>query len=213
VIGRRRVLLLAVYAGLVLGSLAAGPWLAEWVQVDLGPGNEPQVHRMLLLSTAVYVLALAVPFVPGAEIGLAMMAMLGTGVVPLVYGATVVALSVAYLIGRLVPVRLTAAWLGALGLRRASELMLRLEALKPAQRLELLCESSPRSVLPFLLRHRYLMLGLALNLPGNSLIGGGGGIAMVAGLSGLVTPIGFLLTAAVAVAPVPLLFLILGALP
>ena len=57
------------------------------------------------------------------------------------------------------------------------------------------------------------MLGLALNLPGNTLVGGGGGIAMVAGLSGLVSPLGFLVTVAVAVAPIPLLFLVLGGLP
>ena len=41
-------------------------------------------------------------------------------------------------------------------------------------------------------------------MPGNVLIGGGGGIAMVAGLSRLYSLAGFLLAVGVAVAPVPL---------
>ena len=209
----RRALMLAAYAGLVVGSFVAGPSLVEWVRFDLGPASEPEVHRMLLLVTAVYVLAAALPFVPGAEIGMAMLAMLGTGVAPLVYGAMVAALSMAFFVGRLVPAHITAAGLGALGLHRARDLMLRLASLEPAQRLQLLSASSPRRLLPLLLRHRYLMLGLALNLPGNTVVGGGGGIAMVAGLSGLVSPLGFLVTVAVAVAPIPLLFLVLGGLP
>lgn len=205
--------MLTAYAGLVVGSFVAGPSLVEWVRFDLGPASEPEVHRMLLLVTAVYVLAAALPFVPGAEIGMAMLAMLGTGVAPLVYGAMVAALSMAFFVGRLVPAHITAAGLGALGLHRARDLMLRLASLEPAQRLQLLSASSPRRLLPLLLRHRYLMLGLALNLPGNTVVGGGGGIAMVAGLSGLVSPLGFLVTVAVAVAPIPLLFLVLGGLP
>jgi hypothetical protein len=56
-----------------------------------------------------------------------------------------------------------------------------------------------------LVRHRYLALAFALNLPGNSLIGGGGGIALSAGMSGLYPMPAYLASVAVAVAPVPLL--------
>ena len=140
--------MLTAYAGLVVGSFVAGPSLVEWVRFDLGPASEPEVHRMLLLVTAVYVLAAALPFVPGAEIGMAMLAMLGTGVAPLVYGAMVAALSMAFFVGRLVPAHITAAGLGALGLHRARDLMLRLASLEPAQRLQLLSASSPRACCP-----------------------------------------------------------------
>jgi hypothetical protein len=44
-----------------------------------------------------------------------------------------------------------------------------------------------------------------INLPGNMLVGGGGGIALVAGMTRLFSWPAFLLTVAVAVAPVPLL--------
>jgi len=47
---------------------------------------------------------------------------------------------------------------------------------------------------------------LVLNLPGNSLVGGGGGIAFIAGLSGMFSYIGFILAIAIAVAPVPVFF-------
>jgi hypothetical protein len=46
---------------------------------------------------------------------------------------------------------------------------------------------------------------VALNLPGNTLLGGGGGIALMAGLSGLYPMPAYLTTVAIAVAPVPLL--------
>jgi hypothetical protein len=65
-------------------------------------------------------------------------------------------------------------------------------------------------VVPFLLRHRYLALAIALNLPGNFLLGGGGGIALLAGVSRLYAVPGFLATVTCAVAPVPLAVLMFG---
>lgn len=209
----RSLILIAAYGGLVIGGAFAGPWLAELVQYDLRPVNEPQVHRMVLLVTGIFVLTAALPFVPGAEIGLAMMLMMGSGVAPLVYLGMVGALLLAFVIGRLVPARVTAEGLGLLGLHRGRDLMLRLETLDKKRRLQLLTSSAPRRLIPFLLRHRYLTLGLAFNLPGNTLLGGGGGIALCAGLSGLYSLTGFATTVAIAVAPVPLIFIITGALP
>jgi len=214
--GRRRPslirtsLLIAVYAALVVGCVLAGPWLAGLVQFDWRAMDEPHLYRLLLLVTVTYVLTLALPFVPGAEIGLALLMTMGPGIVPLVYGSTLAALATSYLVGRVIPAHVTARGLGAIGLHRARDLMLRVEALDAPERLALLSQSAPRRMLPFLLRHRYLMIALALNLPGNSLVGGGGGIALAAGLSRLVSPAGFLATAAIAVAPVPLLFLLTG---
>jgi hypothetical protein len=86
-------------------------------------------------------------------------------------------------------------------------LVLRIAPLSAHARVDLLIAHAPRRILPFLLRHRYLALFVALNLPGNTLIGGGGGIALAAGMSGIF-PIGpYLMTIAIAVAPVPLLIL------
>jgi hypothetical protein len=49
------------------------------------------------------------------------------------------------------------------------------------------------------LRRRYIAPALALNIPGNALIGGGGGIALFAGVSGLYAPMPTVLAFAVAV--------------
>ena len=211
--GRGLVVLIAIYAGLLVGGLLLGRWFTELVAFDVRPHTEPQAHTMIMTATAVYILVSAAPFVPGAEIGLGLMALLGSGIVPLVYLSTVLALSLAYLIGRLIPVSVTAAGFGMLGLRRARDLVLQLAPLDNDARLKLLTASAPRRIVPFLLRHRYVMLALAFNLPGNTLLGGGGGIALAAGMSGLYKPVAYLATVVLAVAPVPLLFLITGVRP
>ena len=54
------------------------------------------------------------------------------------------------------------------------------------------------------IRHRYLAMALAINTPGNSIIGGGGGIMMLAGPSRSFTPLPTFLTVVLAVSPVPL---------
>ena len=201
-----RLWLVMSYVALVAAGILAGPWLAGLVEFDPRPSNEPEIHRMVLTATVVFIVAAAVPFVPGAEIGLALLAVLGASIAPLVYLSMVVALSLAYLTGRLVPARTTAAGLGAVGLQRAHALMVQLDSLDAEARLKLLSDSMPRRFVPFLLRHRHLMLALAFNLPGNTLLGGGGGIALAAGLCRLYSATGFLVTVMIAVAPVPLLF-------
>ncbi|MCO6746545.1 hypothetical protein KQH42_30565, partial [Streptomyces sp. CHA1] len=56
----------------------------------------------------------------------------------------------------------------------------------------------------------YVALALAVNTPGNSIIGGGGGIMMMAGLSGIFSPLATFLTVTIAVSPVPLAVVFLG---
>jgi hypothetical protein len=51
---------------------------------------------------------------------------------------------------------------------------------------------------------------MVVNLPGNILIGGGGGISLMAGTSGLYSLPRFLCTIAIGISPVPLAFLIFG---
>ncbi|MBT8458376.1 MAG: hypothetical protein KJN60_01785 [Boseongicola sp.] len=59
------------------------------------------------------------------------------------------------------------------------------------------------------LHHRCAALAVVINMPGNTILGGGGGIALAEGLSRLYQPTHFLATVAVAVAPVPITFMIL----
>ncbi len=208
----RRICLLIAYVGLVVAGIVAGPGLASLIEFDLRPSNEADIHRMVLIAIAIFIVAAAMPFVPGAEIGLALLVLLGAGIAPMVYLAMVAALLLAYLAGRLVPVRATAAGLGAIGLQRARALMLQLDTLDTDARMQRLSGAMPRRIVPFLLRHRYLLLVLAFNLPGNTVLGGGGGIALAAGLSRLYSTAGFLVSVMIAVAPVPLLFVVTSAL-
>jgi hypothetical protein len=59
--------------------------------------------------------------------------------------------------------------------------------------------------LSFLAKYRYPAIGILFNMPGNYLIGGGGGISLACGISRNISWKWFLLTVAVAVSPVPLL--------
>lgn len=210
---QRRLLLMAFYTALIVGGVLIGRWMMDLVAFDLRPSNEPHVRALLMATTAAYVVTSAIPFVPGAEIGLALMLVLGPTTVVLVYVSMVLALTLAYLVGRILPPRVIAATFEYFHLERARRLVLDCAPLDTAARLALMTERAPRRFVPFLLRHRYLMLALAFNLPGNTLIGGGGGIALAAGMSGIY-PFGtFLAIVMLAVAPVPLIVGLTGHLP
>jgi hypothetical protein len=163
------------------------------------------MQPLVLALVALYALLLLIPFVPAVELGMTLMMVLGTPVVPLIWAATVLALIVAYLIGRLVPERAVARLFRALRLTRAEALMTEIAPLETEARLALLTRHAHSRLLPLILRSRYLALAAALNTPGNILIGGGGGIALVAGFSRLFRLPPYVLTVALATTPVPIL--------
>jgi hypothetical protein len=147
---------------------------------------------------------MALPFVPGIELGLALMIMLGPPGVFLVYLCTLVSLSLSFAIGRLISLKAFARFLGWLHLHKARDLMLKLEPLDPQEKFDVLLKSAPSKIVPLLLKHRYLVIALMLNLPGNALIGGG--IGLIAGMSRLYSFPRYLLLVSVAITPLPLLF-------
>lgn len=206
VIKPRRLALLALYLTLLVGGWHVGMALMELAEIEVRPLNEPQVHLMILGTVAVFAVASALPFVPGAEIGFALMLIFGSRMALLVYLAMVTALLISYAIGRLVPLAVTAAMFRFLGLARAQALVERFRGLPPGERITLTLQSTPRRLVPFLVRHRYAALALLFNLPGNSLAGGGGGIALSAGVSRLFSFPAYLVTVLLAVAPVPAIF-------
>ncbi|MEX0346234.1 MAG: hypothetical protein AB3N20_15025 [Rhizobiaceae bacterium] len=194
------------YALLLFGGWYAGGFLMEVANVEIRPLNEPEVHMMIMATTAIYALASAIPFVPGAEIGLGMILIFGGKIALLVWLSMVAALTSSYLVGLLVPARLTASFFGYFGLERARDLVTQMNGLSAKQRMDLLIGNAPRKLIPFLIRHRYLALIVLINVPGNSLIGGGGGIAFSAGLSRLFSLPLYVLTVAVATVPIPAFF-------
>lgn len=203
---QRQGLLVALYASLVVGGLLLGRHVVALPDLAGDPGGEAQLSRIIAMAVVVYIALAALPFVPAAEIGLGLMLMFGPEIAVLVYLSTVFALVPGYLIGRTIPAGACAAAFGYFGLDKARNLVLEMAALDATARLELLLARAPARIAPGLIRRRYLALAIALNLPGNSLAGGGGGIALSAGMSGLYPMPAYLVTVAVAVAPVPLLF-------
>jgi len=197
----------ACLAGLLVGAKLIGDLIIGQLTPTLTPSTEPALHRLIMTAISVYVVLTALPFVPGVEIGLGMIAAFGKNIAPLVYGATVLALSISFLIGRIVPQKLIITSFQALGLVRAANLLSNLQPLGTEERLAFILHISSFRTTPFLLRYRFLALMVALNLPGNAVIGGGGGICLMAGYCRLFPFPGFLLTVLVAVAPVPLMVL------
>lgn len=194
---------------IVAGNLIA-EWFADGFRVDIRPSNEDAVHKTLMVSAAIYALLIAIPFVPGVEVGLAIIGMLGPPIVFLVYLSTLAGLTISYVVGRLIPLPMLVRGLELLRFQRASRLVKTIEPMTHNDRLAFLVSKSPNRFVPFLIRHRYLALIVAINLPGNFLIGGGGGISMVAGVSRLFSAPGFFAAIVLAVAPVPLAIVLFG---
>lgn len=205
---------LAVRMTLLVLALSAAVVAGDWIEDRLVAGLRADADGLrvaIVLAVTLYVVLMALPFVPGVEIGLTLLAAFGPPIAPVVYAATVLALVLSFLLGRLVPLEAALRWLDALRLRRAAALLRQFDALAPDQRLGFLGRNASSRLGPLLLRHRHLALVAALNLPGNSLLGGGGGIGLAAGFSRLFGLADYTVAVAVAVAPVPLLVHFLGA--
>lgn len=198
--------MLLICAGF-LGIYLVGQYIAEMVverfDVVMHVRSEPMFHRLIMTASAIYTALLAIPFMPGAEIGITMILLLGSKICFLIYVCTVTALIPPYLIGRLIPPKYCASALRFVGLSKAQRLVERIAPLAAQQRLDYILDNAPTRVGPFLVRHRFIALAIVLNIPGNIIIGGGGGIAMIAGMSGLYSLPRYLLTVAIAVAPIP----------
>ena len=160
---------------------------------------------VLAIYGIAYLLLLALPFVPGIELALLIMVIFGRDGVMAAYLATIGGLCLAYAAARSLPNHMTSRWMRRLGLSDAAE--------DPGAAINGMVANAGgagrwagkfRSIL---LDHRYFTLAACLNLPGNSVLGGGGGIAFLCGLSGQFHWRRFILTVVLATAPIPLLVL------
>jgi hypothetical protein len=203
-------LLLLIVVIVLLNS--GGGWLAHQVNFQLYPRHEPVLHLMILGSFGLYILLMTLPFMPGIEIGLALMLFLGSKGVFLVYLCTLVALSISFSIGRKIPPKSFSKFLDWLHLKKARNLVLEMESLSLDERMTILREKAPAKLAPHLLKYRYLTIAALLNLPCNALIGGGGGIGLIVGMSGIITYPRYLLLIAVAISPVPIMIILKGSI-
>jgi len=208
----RRFFKISLIIGFLVLLNYGGGLVVEQINFQLWPEHENLMITVLWFSIVVYVLWMAMPFVPGIEIGLALMVMLGPKGVVLVYLCTLLSLSLSFAIGRLIPLKVISLLLGWLHLQKVQNLVLQLEPLNSEEKLDFLLSTAPSKVIPYLLKHRYLMIAVTLNLPGNVLIGGGGGIGLIAGMSRLCPFPKYILFVSLAITPLPILFLA-GKLP
>ncbi|MFN3170686.1 MAG: hypothetical protein ACE37E_08330 [Hyphomicrobiales bacterium] len=203
---KNRLIVLALYAGLI----ALGLWIGtQWQRLEdtqISAMDPAMMFQILAVTLIVFIITSAMPFIPGAEIGFGLMVVFGGKVAVLVYGAMVSALTISYLVGALVPPTWIVRFFAYLGFSKAARLAQDLASRDRKNRIDYLLETAPRRWVPMLVRHRYLAMMLVLNLPGNSLVGGGGGLALAAGMSGLFRFPAFFATLLVAVAPIPLFF-------
>lgn len=197
----------AIVLLIVLANIGVS-WLISRLEIQIWPQHLEIVDRAVLISVVLYTGLMATPFLPGIELGLALMILLGPKGIFVIYICTFVALTISFGLGRLFPTHHLVSLLQWLNLTRAVTLLESFDATPPEKRLEFLAEKAPTQTIPALLKRRYLILAILLNLPGNALIGGGGGIAMMAGMSRLYSfPIYFFLIS-VAILPGPILVML-----
>jgi hypothetical protein len=158
----------------------------------------------LLASAFMLAVLLGLPFVPSVEMGLMMMTVFGREGAIAAWLATIAGLSLAHAAGRYMPADRVRHWLDRHGLLPANR-----DPDKPVmdellERLHL-SEKKGHRIGTFLLRHRYLLFAALINMPGNSVLGGGGGIALICGFTRLCRWPQFILTVALASLPIPLL--------
>jgi hypothetical protein len=199
-------LLLLCALGLAI-AIRGGAFDLGGVQALLASMSAEVETRTLIMLTLVYAVALALPFVPGVELGLLLMVAFGPRGVLLVYAASLLGLSLSYAAGRLLPVRLPPQPSQGIAAVAApgQDAPNKLQSLVSSHSLT---RCLPIHLMGWLTAHRYLALAIGLNLPGNMVFGGGGGIALLCGASSQYRYRRFLITVGIAVSPVPILMLL-----
>lgn len=163
--------------------------------------------KTVLVGGLIYAILLSIPFFPGVELAWMIIFFFGKDAVVLIYLYTLLGLSLSFLTGRnlnfICP--------------PCSDKLKSIED-KYHEKFNGLAEkihrvfSSKICNLYFnsmLRKSHYLLLGILINIPGNSVLGGGGGIALLSGMNRSYSWRGFILTICVAIAPLPI-FLYFG---
>ena len=156
-----------------------------------------------IIGAIVYAILLSIPFFPGVELGWLIIMLYGKDSIILIYLFTLLGLIVSFSVGR---------WLGTYCVSCQSKLE-RFNQTYSATFNRLVEKvhgffSQTRCSLVFnriLQKSPYFVLAILINIPGNSLVGGGGGIALLSGLNRAISFKGFVITLIIAVSPLPIL--------
>lgn len=165
---------------------------------------------LILIVVLAYIALIAFPFVPGAEIGFALLLIFGAPIAGVLYLATVAALVLSFSVGRLMPTHVLENIVMRFGFERTARLLS-----ENLGKEHYLAEALPISMqggkqrfyrfINWLIRHKLYALAALINTPGNTVIGGGGGIALAAGISRQISFREFVISMSLAVAPVPVI--------
>ncbi len=179
-----------------IGLAAVLWWLdAEDLVSNLSIDNSPTGLYVLALACFCYALLVMLPFVPGVELGYVIMMAFGLEGIVAVYFSTALSLFLSFLMGY--------------SFRSHSTFTVLKRKIASKNR----CVHNKREklivyMLKVFKKQPYLAVALLLNLPGNALIGGGGGIALMAGSSGQLRPYKYLFTVLLATSIIPLLLIL-----
>ena len=99
----RAILKILQFIGLIVLGHYLTQWFIEQLSIEIKPSNQSTVHRIIMMSMFTYAILMSIPFVPGAEIGLAALMILGPKIAIFVYLA---ALSLSFVVGRFIPGRI-----------------------------------------------------------------------------------------------------------
>jgi len=182
-----------------------GAWASQFLHHRLWPLDTAEVQMVAVILLIVYAICMMLPYLPAIELGLILLAMLDIQGILILYLVTVAALTISYAIGRTIPVSVLQTLFRFLHLKKASELFCARGECDESEQINRFIEHAPKRMVPFLLKHRYGVLAVLVNTPGNMIIGGAGGIAMVSGLSRVFGPVKFVATVLLAVSPLPLI--------
>ena len=103
--GIRLAAKIALFLGILVFLNYVIGWLANFIAFQMWPRHMHAASFLLFATVVSYTLLLAIPFLPGIELGVMLMAMLGPKGIVLVYLCTVLALSLSFLFGRVLPSR------------------------------------------------------------------------------------------------------------
>lgn len=201
----RTILRLSVIIAIVYIAHNAINWLTQLADTTQRPNLMAGIMFALIIG---YILLISIPFIPGIEIAISLMVLRGPDIVLYIYAATICGLFLAFLAGQYLSYNYLHKVFCDLRLKRACLLLEALEPLSKTDRLELIKDKLPKLLRPFLIQGRYIAIATVLNIPGNAVIGGGGGILLMAGFSRVFSTGWMLLTLCIAAAPIPILILV-----
>lgn len=170
-------------------ALVAMIWLVGFsdgkgLVMDWLEARETPILWILVITATVYALTLAVPFLPAVELGWMVMIAFGTPAILTIWLATPVGLLIAFSVGY---------WMREWPWVRRLQAGFRDRVREAHATGSGLSASALRFVDTSMANHPYWVLAVLVNIPGNWLIGGGGGIGIVAGSSGLYHPLRYFL--------------------